>query len=426
MAGIPYQNIRSILADQLRRFQTLFPGVKRRVDLNKYRDHPQIVVISGVRRCGKSTLLRQFTELFTSYLYLNLDDERFAGITIRDLTEIAKIFEEISPGVRTIFIDEIQNVPEWERFIRRIHDDGYQIFLTGSNAALLSTELGTRLTGRYVKISLWPFGFDEFCLFNGVSECPIGTEREAEIQRLFSRFLEEGGFPGYLRFADSEMLHQIYEDILYRDIIVRYGIREILPFRELTRYLYTNITREASYHSLARSIGMKNAMTMRAWIGYLQDSYLISECYQFDYSLRRQHAYSRKYYGVDSGLRNAIAFRFSEDTGVLLEQVVWLELKRRREEIYWFKGTGECDFIVFDRGRVTMCIQVCAEVTRENRTREISGLLEAMNRCECERGIILTMWQTEMTEESGIPIQVLPVWDWVLSEIPSFRRILVI
>jgi uncharacterized protein len=111
---------------------------------------------------------------------------------------------------------------------------------------------------------------------------------------------------------------------------------------------------------------------------------------------------------------------FSEDTGILLEQVVWLELKRRREEIYWFKDTEECDFIVLNRGRVTMCIQVCAEVTRE-----ISGLLEAMKRCECEKGLILTMWQSEVIEASGITIRVLPVWDWVLSEIPSFRRIFV-
>ena len=185
------------------------------------------------------------------------------------------------------------------------------------------------------------------------------------------------------------------------------------------------MTREASYHSLAKAIGMKNAMTMRAWIGYLQDSYLLNECYQFDYSLRRQHAYKRKYYGVDTGLRNAISFRFSEYTGMLLEQTVWLELKRRGTEIFWFKGDGECDFLIFDRGRVTSCIQVCAEITRETRTREITGLLEAMKKCECDKGIILTIRQTEEIKEQGITIRVLPVWNWVLSEVPSFRRIFV-
>lgn len=418
---LSHHNLQSVLYNQLQRFQQQDPGVKRRIDLMTYLHHPHIVVICGVRRCGKSTLLRQIAEHYPSYLYVNFDDERFAGMTVHHLTSIIEIYEEMMPGVRTIFLDEIQNVPEWERFIRRIHDEGYRIFLTGSNASLLSSELGTRLTGRYVKISLWPFRFDEFCVIKGVSEYPQGTTQMAEIRRLCMNYLEEGGFPGYLQYTDPDMLHQVFEDIIYRDIIVRNGIRETLPFRELCRYLYTNMTREASYHSLAASLGVKNAMTIRSWIGYLQESFLISECYQFDYSLRRQHAYNKKFYGIDTGLRNTVSFRFSGDTGMLFEQAVWMELKSRNYEVFWFKENGECDFLLYDRGRIYSCIQVCAELTVENQEREISGLIQAMKRCDCNHGIILTLRQYEDREENDGKILVRPFWMYVLSDSPLIR-----
>ena len=422
MDPFSHHNLESVLINQIQRFKNSNPGIQRRIDFSQYVNHPHIIVITGVRRCGKSTLLRQLADFFPSYLYVNLDDERFAGIEIHQLTDIMTIFEENNPGVRTIFLDEIQNIPEWERFVRRIHDDGYQIFLTGSNASLLSSELGTRLTGRYVTISLWPFRFDEYCNIMGISEFPQGTQAEAEVQRLCVKFMEEGGFPGFLHYKDPEILHQIFEDIIYRDIIVRYGIREILPFRELCRYLYSNLTREASYQSLAKTIGVKNPMTIRSWIGYLQDSFLISECFKFDYSLRRQHAYHKKMYGIDTGLRNTVSFRFSGDTGLLFEQAVWMEYTSRGHELFWFKSDGECDFLTFNQGKITTCIQACTELTVENQEREISGLLEAMKETQCDNGIILTIRQYQDMIIDGTKIKVRPFWKEVLSKSPLIRK----
>lgn len=422
MDPLSHYNLETVLVNQMQRFKNSKPGINRRINFLQYVNHPQIIVITGVRRCGKSTLLRQLADFFPSYLYVNLDDERFAGIGIHHLTEIMTIFEENQPGIRTIFLDEIQNIPEWERFVRRIHDDGYQVFLTGSNAQLLSSELGTRLTGRYVTISLWPFRFDEYSNIMGVSEFPQGTEAEAEIQRLFIRYLEEGGFPGFLQYQDPEILHQIFEDIIYRDIIVRYGIREILPFRELCRYIYSNLTREASYQSLAKSIGVKNAMTIRSWIGYLQDSFLISECFRFDYSLRRQHAYHKKMYGIDTGLRNTVSFRFSGDTGMLFEQAVWMEYKSRGYDLFWFKAEGECDFLVFDSGKIITCIQACTELTLENQEREVSGLLKAMKEMRCDDGVILTLRQYQEMVIEGMRIKIRPFWNVILTDSPLIKK----
>jgi predicted AAA+ superfamily ATPase len=194
MDPFSHHNLESVLINQFHRFKNSSTGIQRRVNFSQYVNHPHIIVITGVRRCGKSTLLRQLADYFPSYLYVNLDDERFAGIGIHHLTEIMTIFEEKQPGVRTIFLDEIQNIPEWERFVRRIHDDGYQVFLTGSNASLLSSELATRLSGRYVKISLWPFRFDEYCNMMGISNFPQGTQAEAENSKIIVKYLEEGVF----------------------------------------------------------------------------------------------------------------------------------------------------------------------------------------------------------------------------------------
>lgn len=422
MALIPYPVLRSILIDQLRRFSTMDQGIPRRIDLGHYLNHTHIVVISGVRRAGKSTLLRQIAENFSSYLYLNLDDDRLSGMTVTDLAEVIRIFEEILPGVRVICIDEIQNVLQWERFVRRIHDEGYRIFITGSNASLLSAELGTRLTGRYVQITLWPMGFDEICRFYGVSHYPAGSQEEAEINRLFARYLEWGGFPGYLKVEDPIALQQVYEDIIYRDVISRYGIRATLVFRDLARYLFTNLTREMSYNGLAKSTLINSPMTVRSWTGYLEESYLIRSCLQFDYSLKKQHAKTRKFYGIDTGMRNMVGFRFSDDTGMLLENIVWLELIRRGHEVFWYKGKNECDLLAFQHSELALAVQVSAYLTDENRKREISGLIEAMNRFNIKKGLILTMreFQEELIDDRVI--QILPVWHWILdgAKIPLF------
>lgn len=410
---IPPTNLKRVILDQNEWFHSRPAGVPRQIDLERYRSHHQIVVITGIRRSGKSTLLRQLADGFSDSLFINLDDDRFIGATIEDMGLMIEILQELFPTVRVLFLDEIQNIPEWERLVRRIHENGYRVFLTGSNAHLLSSELGTHLTGRYVQIQLRPFGFGEFLSFSGIDAYPLTSQKEADIMRAVTQYLEWGGFPEFLHSSDPDTLRRIYEDIIFRDLIGRYRIREVLHLRELARYLFTNMTRETSYNALARAVGISNPMSVRSWINYLEECYLLSVCYQYDFSLKRQYASNRKYYGVDTGMRNAVSFRFSDDSGMLLENMVYSELIRRGDEIYWYKGRGECDFLIQTRGVITRAVQVCYELTVENREREILGLLEVMDICGCE-GIMITMRQRELIQRSGTDILVLPFWQWSL------------
>jgi len=411
---IPHHILKEVLADQLKRFTNQDPGIPRRIDPEQYRNKDRIVVISGVRRSGKSTFLKQLSLGFPSFLYLNADDDRLIGATTEDLASLLFIWEELYPGVRTVFFDEIQNIPGWERIVRRMHDEGYRIFLTGSNAQMLSSELGTHLTGRYIRIELFPFGFDEYCTFHQVSWNPSGihtTSESAAALRLFSQYIDDGGFPEYLKDPDPEILQRTFDDILFRDVIARYGIREIKSFRLLCRYLYTNMTREASLTSLASVVQMKSPVSLKNWIRYLEDTYLIGSLSPYEYSMKKQLSRNQKYYGIDTALRNAVSFRFSDDHGLLLENIVWLELRRRGYELYWLKGENECDFIAFKQGKMSMAIQVCWNLSDENQEREFSGLMEACTSFHGSTGYLLTLHQ-EDSPEGGI--RVMPVWKWIL------------
>ena len=420
----PFQ-LRRITADQIARFKAQDPGIPRRINPEDYRERSRIVVISGVRRCGKSTLLKQLSQGYDPVLYLNCDDDRLVGADISDLAALLVIWEEVYPGARTVFLDEIQNIPGWERVIRRMHDEGYHIFLSGSNSHLLSIEFGTHLTGRYIQIELFPFGFDEMCCFRKCLPDKSGlitTRQEAGILRLFSSFLEDGGFPEYQKDPDPEILRRTFDDIIFRDIITRYKIREIKAFRELARYLLTNMTHEASLNSLASVIGIKSGLSVKTWIGYLEDSYLLGSLCPYEYSMKQQLSRNQKYYGIDTGMRNAVAFRFSGDAGMLLLNLVWTELRRQGKIVSFWTGKRECDFLVVDRGQVKTAIQVCFHLTHENRQREVDGLAEVMERFPACTGIILTERQDETLTVRDHEVRVIPVWRWVFLETGFFEN----
>ena len=407
--------IPDLVADQREWFLSRDPGVARDVDLPRYRDNAQIVVISGVRRCGKSTLLRQIAELYDgAFHYLNLDDERLFGFGLADFEELMLAFGKRSEA-RVLLLDEIQNVEEWERFVRRVHDQGYKVYLTGPNARLLSSELGTRLTGRYSLVELFPFSFPELLRFRGVDPSRRSTSGRAAILRAFDRYLEDGGFPEFLRYGDRELLSRTYEDILHRDIITRFGIRESGTFRHLAHYLFTNFTGDLTYNSARAALGIASAATVREYMSYLEQSYLAFALFKYDYSLKKQHVSSKKAYVIDNGMRNTVAFRFSQDRGKLLENAVFLELKRRGARVYFHRDRRECDFVVVDRGAVREVYQVCYELTEGNAARELAGLKAALSQFGLSHGTMLTYNDTGSEElGDGDTAQVLPTWQWMI------------
>ena len=415
---IPDTRLEELILDQKEVFLSRDPGTIRQLDFEHYLSHEQIVVISGIRRSGKSTLMRQFTGRFPAFYYINFDDERLIDFGLADFSRLMVAFQKILPDVRVIFIDEIQNVEGWERFVRRIHDEGYKIFLTGSNARLLGSELATHLTGRYVKIELYPFSFAELLAFRQIGYGTVSSSKKAEILAVFDEYLEHGGFPEFIRYRDREFLQRTYDDILFRDIITRFGIREVKAFKQLVQYLFANLASEASYNALKKTLGFKSPMSVRSYIGFVEESYLIFECFRYDRSLKKQFANPKKIYVIDTGMRNAVAFRFSEDSGRLLENLVFIELKRRNDEVWYFRGKRECDFVIRDSGVITSAIQVCYELNGTNREREIGGLVEAMTDLGLDEGIILTYSQDEtIPVDTGRTITVVPVWRWLLGKV---------
>ena len=364
------------------------------------------LVVSGIRRCGKSTLLHQFVrKLGRDFFYLNFDDVRLAEFSLPDYQLLDKAIAE--SGAQTLFFDEIQSAEQWELYARQKLDEGFQVLITGSNASLLSRELGSRLTGRHISQELFPFSYEEFCAF---------TRKKAAAASL-QDYLEKGGFPEYLKTGNTEILVQLQSDILYRDIAVRYGIRDVSSLRRLFVYLVSNPAQKVSPSKLAQTAGVKSPTTVLEYISCFEAAYLIQRLPCFAWSVKAQSLAPKKVYIADSGIIKTSSVSFSGNFGALLENFVYNKLRaaygRQDGGLYYFNGKsgGECDFIVRPREQ-PRCIQVCWELNTDNQDREIQGVLEAMNFFEQEEGTILTFNTEDLILTAGKKIQVVPVWKW--------------
>jgi len=356
---------------------------------------PHVLTITGVRRCGKSTLLRQL--MTRNDVYCNFEDPNLIDFGVRDFERLEQVFRESHPEFRVCMFDEIQNVAEWERYVRRSRN---KFVITGSNASLLSRELGTKLTGRHLSIELQPFSYREMLTF---------TKRKSGIQS-FRDYCREGGFPEYLQYGRTEILQELFRDILVRDIAVRHGVRDVHALQELALYLISNIGKEYSCNNLARVFAFGSGNTVAAYVAHMQESYMLLTIPRFAFSLKRQRRNPRKVYGIDTGFCRANSVAFSEDRGRMLENVVFLALRRGGGEIFYFKERGECDFVVRRRGRVESLIQVCFDLREDNLKREVAGLREAMEATKCGNAAIVTMEQED--DIDGIPVT--PAWRWTL------------
>lgn len=359
-------------------------------------------VVSGIRRCGKSTLLRQAMSSEKGFYYFNFEDPRAAGFSLEDFPRLDAAFREEFGEHETYFFDEIQNVEKWELFVRAGLDDGKRFFITGSNASLLSRELGTRLTGRHIRHELYPFSYPEFLSFSGGK---AGKES-------FLSYLQSGGFPEYLKSGQKEVLNELFNDIISRDIVVRHGIRSARALREMALFLVSNIGKEFSYNKLASSFGLGSANTAADFASFLEDAYIVFQVPKFDYSLRKQVANQKKAYCVDNGLSSANSASFSSDLGRLLENHVFLSLKRAGLEAFYFRGKGECDFIARNPKNSLFAFQSCLELNEENKERELSGLVEAMDGLKLSSGTIVTLAQEDSFTLKGKRVRVVPAWKW--------------
>jgi hypothetical protein len=339
---------------------------------------------------------------YDRFRYLNFEDFRLAGFENGDFINLEDAFSEVCPDTNVYFFDEIQSAPGWERYVRTLNDSGKTVHITGSNASLLSKELGTLLTGRHLQYELFPMDFFEYCKLKGLNESVSALDG----------YLVDGGFPQYLKSGMTEYLQQILKDILYRDIVRRHNIRNIAVLEGLTTFLISNIAKEYSLRNISRILDTDSIHTLSEFVGYLQDAYLFFSVPVFAWSRKRQSVNPRKIYSIDNGLISATTLSFTADKGKLLENAVFLSLRQRFGAIHYFRNKGECDFVAVEKNRVHVVVQVCYALTRENLARELRGLEEAMTETGCKNAFLVTRDERSEYETGAGTVQTVPAIEW--------------
>ncbi|EQB67633.1 MAG: hypothetical protein AMDU2_EPLC00005G0469 [Thermoplasmatales archaeon E-plasma] len=397
------ETLRKIVVDQKTDLEFFEYGTEREGLGSIPLELPHAVIISGIRRSGKSTLLHQILKKLPNYYYLNFEDTRLINFESGDFEKLDEVFHTEYGPSEFYLLDEIQNVKGWEIFVRSRLDRHKHLFITGSNASMLSKELGTRLTGRHINVELFPFSFGEALLFR----------KEIASPDSFEWYFKQGGFPDFIKYGRPEILRELFTDILQRGIISRHKIRETKALHELALYLLSNVGKEFSYNSLKKMFQFGSVNTPISFVSYLEDSYLLFTIPKFDYSLKKQMINEKKVYSIDNGLSNANSVSFSSNKGRMLENFVFITLRRSHKNIYYFRENGECDFLIKEDSRIIIAIQVAYELNEDNKKREIEGLLEAMRKFELREGFILTYNQEDEIDIEDKRIIIKPVWRWI-------------
>lgn len=384
----------------------------------------EILIISGIRRCGKSVLMQQIRDrLVEKDFFFNFDDERLANFKLDDFQKLQECFVEFFGEQHTYYFDEIQNIEGWERFVRRLYNAGNKIIITGSNARMLSRELGTHLTGRYIQVEIYPFSFQEYLAMN---EIPVNaktlytTTGRATMVKSFVKYMECGGFPKFLQDGSVSYLTSLYESIIYRDILTRNGLTNEKEMLEMMFYLASNATKRVTYSSLGKVVGIQHPDTIKNYLEYIQQTYLISQLFRYDPSVKKQMMSPKKIYFVDNAIIKRIGFNATENNGVFLENLVFIELKRRGWDVYYYADKKECDFIVRKGLHISDAYQVTLKMdSPQTREREIAGVREAMQAYSLSKGYILTFEGKETINfDDGTIVEVVPVWEWILQYKP--------
>jgi len=407
------ERIREIIIDQNDYPKNNFIEREITPKIIKAKNTPFVKIISGVRRCGKSTILKQLKEKFGG-VYVNFDDERFVNFKVEDFQTLYELCLELFKN-KLFYFDEIQNIIGWERFVRRISESGENVFVTGSNATMLSKELGTHLTGRHILFKLYPFSFKEYLTFNKIKVLKLTTKEKVKLKKQFSNYLIDGGLPEYLMTKNIDYLRTLYESILYRDVMARYNLNKERTLKELIYFSANNLSKEISFNSVKNTLGLGSTTTISDYFSYLENTYLLFLLPKYKYSLKKQMQANKRLYLIDNALSKQLGFSFSENKGKLLENQTFLELKRRDYELFYFQEKNECDFLVREKGRITQAIQVCYELNESNKKRELDGLISAMNEFKLKDGIIVTLNQEETIKKENLIIKIIPAWKWTLA-----------
>ncbi len=415
--------LKRIITSQKEEFEKTFRQfeiIKRdRINYVKpFLSHPNILAILGVRRCGKSVFsILLANELKENFAYINFDDERLIGLKTEDLDKILQAFYELYGEIKLIILDEPQNADGWELFANRLRRTK-KVIITGSNSKLLSGELATHLTGRYIDFTLYPFSFKEVLSFKPNIYL---VEDIAKVQRQLDKYLKESGFPEFRDFG-SKIVETIYSDIINKDCLDRYNIKNKKTFKELSGYLTSNFSSEFTYSKLSNIFSVKDVHTVKNYVNYLKESFIITVIDRFSPKLKQQVIAPKKVYVVDHGICNFLSFRISKDSGKVIENIACIELLRRKSvnsdmEIYYWKDyqQNEVDFVIKYGPKIKTLMQVCQDISQsKTREREIRALIKAGKELKCKNLIIINRDKEGEEVIEGVKIKFVPLWKWLL------------
>ncbi len=360
----------------------------------------QAVILTGVRRCGKSTLQVQLMRRTKGASYCNFEDTRLFGMSPEDFPSFLSVLDELTGPGQPVFLDEVQEVAQWQRLVRALLDRGRAVCATGSNASLMGRELGTRLTGRHLSFEVFPFSYGEYLAF---------TALKRGVESLRS-YLDDGGFPAFLCDRRELILQELLRDVVQRDIAARHALRGTRHLMNLLLFLLANTGQAFSFQTLTKRLAVPTVAQTSHYIEFLQDAYLLFAVPRFSAAFRQRVVAPAKYFAIDNGLRRANSPQAQPDLGHRLENAVALQLREETRDLHYAgeRDLWECDFIVPDAA-----IQVCVELTPANRARELRGAIEGTRLRGRRRAVVVTLNQTDRLVEEGIGIEVVPAWRWL-------------
>jgi uncharacterized protein len=402
---ITRETLKEVIVSQREILDSLGSGIPRETKARI--DDGFALIITGIRRCGKSTFLNQILKKQKKGYYLNLEDPRLEGFELSDFNKVETIMQGTYGKNGVYFFDEIQNVNKWEKFIRYLIDKKDNAIITGSNASLLSKELGTKLTGRHIQLEMFPFSFNEF----------LDMKKGKPSIKYFDEYLYKGGFPEYIKNGNPLILNELFSDVVIKDIAVRFGVRNTNMLNKIAVYLISHVGKEFSYNAIKKMFKIKSVQSVIDYIFYFENAYLLFTVPRFSYSYKQQQVNPKKVYSIDCGFSYNNTSSFSKDMGKMLENVVFLGLRRKFKEIFYFQEKNECDFVVKEKGKITLAIQVCYDFNQENKEREINGLIAALKKFNLKKGVILTYNQDDKFLIDNKKIIVKPVWKWLSGDV---------
>ena len=412
-----------------------FERIEREIDLPV---QPELIItVPGVRRAGKSSLLMlTVNKLLASgvkreqILWVNFDDERLDRMPTEELDEVLQAYREMYPEIELkdvyMFFDEIQNIDGWDLFVLRVFKSYCRnVYVTGSNAKLLSSEISTALRGWTLDYEMLPLSFREFCRFKGIDAHSYLESDKAKRYAAMEEYIHGGGFPKVVLSTDKSMklrlLQGYFNTMLFRDLAERHAIKNIEALRYFLKRVMQNLTKTTSINAIANDMRSNGVSVSKDdlynWADWAVEAYLFVRYPKYSRSLVKENQSLRKYYVIDTGMRQAVLMPQSEDKGKLLENIVALELFRRRgadrKMFYWQDGR-ECDFVVQREEHVEELIQVTWDIEDEDtRKREIDGIKEAAKGTKCDKLTIVTRERKETIEEDGFNIEVVGIEEWL-------------